>query len=385
MSEPVDIRGIALPHARLEAWKYTDLSRLIARVDNPLALPTEEPATARALLSRSLQASPGPRLVLLDGQYLPELSDPTLNLEAVDETAPPADPALAGLMALTPARHYRLHLRHSPEQPVQLLQLHSEDRSVLSNAQLSIHLDDGVSAELVEEHIGGRQGIAILRQDLHLATGARMRSLRLQHSAAGQFLIAEQDAHIADEAQLHETHVDWGSRLSRLQARRHLEGRHARLDYYALAGLGGEQQIDQQVLVRHASPQAVSRLRARGIVGGRARQIFNGKVLVERGAQGTDSDQLLRNLLLSEQAEVDAKPELEIYADDVRCAHGSTVGRLDDQALFYLRSRGIGMEQARRLLMLSFAAAILGEIADENLRRAVSQPLAEGLSLGVEA
>ncbi len=385
MSGQVDISGITLPHGRLEAWKYTDLSRLIAKVDNPLAAPAANPSAAAALLKGSLQDAAGHRLVLLDGQFLPELSDPDLTLEAIEPDMPAADLPLAGLLEQVPARHYRLHLARSPAQPIRLLMLHSQDHSVLSSVQLSLALDSGVSAELVEEQIGGRQGIALLRQQLQLASGARLRWLRLQHAAPGQFLIAEQDAHQADDAQLHQVHVDWGSRLSRLEARCHLEGRNARLDYHALAGIAGEQQIDQQVLVRHASPQAISRLRARGIVGGRARQIFTGKVLVERGAQGTDSDQLLRNLLLSEQAEVDARPELEIYADDVRCAHGSTVGRLDDQALFYLRSRGIGLDQARRLLMLSFAAAILGEISDEPLRRAVSQPLAEGLRLGVEA
>jgi Fe-S cluster assembly protein SufD len=135
---------------------------------------------------------------------------------------------------------------------------------------------------------------------------------------------------------------------------------------------------DNYTRIVHAAPHCRSRERFKGIVEARARAVFVGKVVVQPGAQKTDSEQHVANLLLSKKAEVNAKPELEIYADDVKCAHGATVGQLDDTALSYLRSRGIGAAEARALLLRAFGGEVLERIALPALRESLAQRLGLG-------
>jgi Fe-S cluster assembly protein SufD len=141
---------------------------------------------------------------------------------------------------------------------------------------------------------------------------------------------------------------------------------------YGVFTAGAGCHVDDHIRIDHAAPETRSDELFRGVIGHRGRGVFNGKVVVRRGAQKTDARQSNDNLLLSEQAEVDTKPELEIYADDVKCSHGSTVGELDEQHLFYLRSRGIAADDARALLTVAFADTALERIADPELRAAVA-------------
>jgi len=146
----------------------------------------------------------------------------------------------------------------------------------------------------------------------------------------------------------------------------------------ALDGLylgGGERLVDNHSLVDHAVPHCTSRQVYKGVLGGASRGVFRGRVIVRPGAQKTDAAQSNPNLLLSDGAEIDTKPQLEIYADDVKCSHGSSIGRLDENALFYLRSRAIGEREARALLTQGFAAAILGALP-EALREALADEFA---------
>ena len=136
---------------------------------------------------------------------------------------------------------------------------------------------------------------------------------------------------------------------------------------------GAEQHIDNHIRVDHRVGPAVSREEYRGILAGRARCVFNGKAIVHEGADGSDAEQSNHNLLLSETAEIDTKPELEIYADDVKCAHGATIGQLDKSALFYLRSRGLNEDEATQLLTRAFAARILTAVPIEATRTYIGQ------------
>ena len=142
----------------------------------------------------------------------------------------------------------------------------------------------------------------------------------------------------------------------------------------------GEQQADTHITVRHASPDCISHQLYKGILAGRAKAVFNGRIIVDQDAQKTDARQSNRNLLLSNNAVVNSNPQLEIFADDVRCTHGSTVGQIDEEAVFYLRSRGIGRDSAVQLLTLAFAGEILERIpvveVRERLERVVVGRLA---------
>ncbi|MGH7928632.1 MAG: SufB/SufD family protein, partial [Candidatus Binatia bacterium] len=137
----------------------------------------------------------------------------------------------------------------------------------------------------------------------------------------------------------------------------------------------GNQHVDNHTEIDHARPRAASRELYKGILRGRARGVFNGKIIVRKAAQKTDARQTNKNLLLSKDAVVNSKPQLEIYADDVKCSHGSTIGQLDRDALFYLRARGIGLDDARSLLSYGFAAEILGRMKIAALRARLEEHL----------
>ena len=175
-------------------------------------------------------------------------------------------------------------------------------------------------------------------------------------------------AELATSAELAAGYFDLGGRLVRNDIAIALHGAHARADLFGLLLAGKDQHVDDHTVIRHAAGETVSSESFRGIIGDRGRGVFNGKVVVERGCQRIDARQSNDNLLLGEHAEIDTKPELEIYANDVKCSHGSTVGELDAEQLFYLRARGLSDLEARSLLTTAFAATIVEQIADEDLR-----------------
>lgn len=144
-----------------------------------------------------------------------------------------------------------------------------------------------------------------------------------------------------------------------------------------LSAIDGKQHVDNFTILDHAKPLGTSREYYKGVLDGQAEGVFSGRIIVREDAQHTDAIQSNKNLLLSDSGKVESKPQLEIYADDVRCTHGATVGQLDEQALFYLQSRGIGRDQARSLLTYAFAADVLGRISDENVRKKLEAVLFE--------
>ena len=380
MSEQIAPSAIRWPTRKQEAWKYTDLAAWSKLMPEAFSL---APAQADQAPRTLWQGDCARRLVWLDGAFQAAWSHGEAP-QASDKADQRTCSALKDLITHSRSESHSLALS-SADKLIHLVFAHAGDQDALSHLSLDIEVPDNSEVTIIEEHVGGRAGLASQQLNLNLGANARVQHVRLQHCAATQMLIAGQHARLANHARLFQTHIEWGGRLSRLHSTLGLEGQGAECHYYALSGLGDRQHVDHQVEVRHEAAHAISRLRARGIVGDSARQVFNGKVYVARGAQKTDSDQLLRNLLLSDKAEVDAKPELEIYADDVRCAHGSTVGRLDDAALFYLRSRGLNRAEARRLLMLSFAERVLREIPDEALRHQTRDAFADHLSLQTPA
>jgi Fe-S cluster assembly protein SufD len=192
--------------------------------------------------------------------------------------------------------------------------------------------------------------------------GSRVRHVRVQREAGAAFhighcaVVLAKDAHYASHA------VALGARLSRLNLDVLQLGEGVEVELDGLALISGRQLADTHSLMDHARPHGRCRQLHKCIVGGAAHGVFNGKILVRPGSQLTDSSQQSRNLLLSDKAHVDTKPQLEIFADDVKCAHGAAVGQLDPEQLFYLRSRGLPETPARNLLTYAFAAEVLDRI-----------------------
>lgn len=217
---------------------------------------------------------------------------------------------------------------------------------------------------------------------IELAPNAHLRLIRTQNADTKAQRITRLKFLMARDARLDAVTVDLGGSFMRHDVEVHLNEPGASATLTGLYAPLGTEHVDNHTWIHHHAPHCQSRESFKGIVNGRARAVFNGKVIVHEGARKTDSETRVANLLLSKTAEVYAKPELEIYNDDVKCAHGATFGQLDPNAIFYLRSRGLDLETARGLLTYTFAHEVLNAITDEGLRSHVRQRFLERLPQG---
>ncbi len=244
----------------------------------------------------------------------------------------------------------------------------------------SVEVARGAQATLIELIHGESVGLSSHDCRIVLREGAQLTHYRLQLCAARRFHLA----HLAVEQQRGSAYrlhaVELGAALSRLDLHVALAEPGADCDLRGLFVLNGRQHVDHQLTIRHLAPRARSRVACRTVLDGRAHAVFNGKVVVARGAEKSDSAQRNNNLLLSSRAEIDSKPELEIYNDDVQCAHGATIGQLDAEQLFYLRSRGVEEALAREMLVGAFITSMVEGIAVPELRRQIEQRVAEKMN-----
>lgn len=262
------------------------------------------------------------------------------------------------------------------DEPLHLLHVAATGDAALCARHL-VCLGDGARATIVEHHVGSGDAAYLddSLTDIVLGEGAVLTWVMLQEAGPRATHIAELRVEQAAGSRLEATSIALGARLSRTGITTRLagEGAQATLDGLYLAD--GRRHVDHHTTIDHAAPGGKSRERFRGIVDGAARAVFNGRVIVRPDAQRSDAAQTNRNLLLSAQAEVDTKPQLEIWADDVQCSHGATVGQLDDAALFYLQSRGIPAATARALLIRAFADEIVAALQPPVIRGYVDQRL----------
>lgn len=208
---------------------------------------------------------------------------------------------------------------------------------------------------------------------IEVAANTRLRLLRVQNTDAQAQRLTQLNILLARDAQLEIVSADLGGRFVRNDLHVHLNEPGAGVHLRSLYAPVGNEHVDNHTWIHHHAPQCQSRVSYRGIINDRARAVVNGKVIVHEGARKTDSETHIANLLLSDTADVYAKPELEIYNDDVKCAHGATFGQLDDAAIFYLRARGLNAETARSLLTYTFAHEVLSAIANDTLRAMVQR------------
>ncbi len=212
-----------------------------------------------------------------------------------------------------------------------------------------------------------------------LAEGAALDVVRIQQRQTEHLNVNRVTAQLARDASFDYSNFDFGGALARNDIIADIAGAGASVNLKGLYLAGGRQHIDNHTRVDHRVGPATSAEDYRGILGGRSRCVFNGKAVVHAGADGTDADQSNHNLLLSANAEIDTKPELEIYADDVKCSHGATVGQLDETALFYLRSRGLDEGQATQILTRAFASTIADQVPIAGCREYLAAAMDEKL------
>jgi len=241
-------------------------------------------------------------------------------------------------------------------------------------------LEANQEATLVLHEIGGdEQSLALHNIEIELAANSALTLYRIQQPGAGASLISRLDARLARDARFTCVGLYAGGALVRNDLNVSLDAPGARAELHGVLAPAGGGHLDVHTRLDHRAPHGTSRETFRCLVPAKAKAIFNGKVIVHADAQKTDSEQHVDSLLLAPGAEVNAKPELQIDADDVKCAHGATCGQLDEDAIYYLRTRGLDLPAARGVLLRTFAHAVLERIAFEPARALAAQVLEQRL------
>ena len=276
----------------------------------------------------------------------------------------------------------RLRVDGDAEETIGVLFVDSaKTAAAVSQSRIDIQVSPAVSARFIEYHVSVGEHAHYTNSVINLTveSGANVDYVRIQERGQKHSQTGRLSATLRKDTRLHHSGLDLGGNLVRNDL--HIDivepGAEAVFDGLYIAGDG--QHIDNHTRVDHRVGPAVSRQEYRGILNGKARCVWNGKAIVHDGADGTDAEQSNHNLLLSSNAEIDAKPELEIYAEDVKCSHGTTVGQLDERALFYLRSRGLDERHATRVLTHAFATEIVGRLPLPDLRDRVTAILEQRL------
>ncbi len=268
----------------------------------------------------------------------------------------------------------------TPDKPVGILFVDNSS-SAVTQTRVLVNAGDNSHVRLVEYSISADSGRQFSNAVVHVnaANSARVDYVRIQDRDREHTGVNRIHAKLDKDAGFQHDSFDLGGALTRNDVVSDLSGTGASVRLNGLYIGSGDQHIDNHTNIIHTVGPSTSKEEYRGILSGHSQCVFNGKVIVSPGADGADSSQSNHNLLLSDGAEIDTKPELEIYADDVKCAHGATVGQLDDTALFYLRSRGLDIDHARQMITHAFAAAMLTDLAVDECREHLSELLNQRL------
>ncbi|WP_227370180.1 Fe-S cluster assembly protein SufD [Halomonas sp. M20] len=399
--------ALGFPTKRDEAWKYTDVRR-ISEGDFALAQNADfSPATA-ATLGLPLDAI---RLSFVDGVFSAKLSDMAdlpagLGVEPLSSAMNTNHEAVGGSLGRLAGVEFspftalntafadegaviRIGSGVVVEKPI-VLQFYSRANAqpVMSHPRVLIEAGARSQATIIEHYVGEAEAANFTNvvSEVLLERGAILSHYILQEGSL-------QDAHVASlhidqgrDSRFTSFNINLGGALVRNDLVADLNAEGAEANYFGLFFAQGRQHVDNHTLVNHNAPHTFSNENYKGILGDRARGVFNGKVIVKRDSQKIEAHQSNANLLLSDRAEIDTKPELEIYADDVKCSHGATTGQLDEEAVFALRTRGIDEQTARGLLTLAFAGEVMDMVAldtvAERVERAVAGKLPERFNLG---
>jgi Fe-S cluster assembly protein SufD len=388
--------GLGLPHRRIEDWKYTDL-RSVLKEALPPALGEAAPVTRQQVDAalEGLAELDAHRIVLVNGTYRAELSDATkarglqvaslasalerpdqATVDGLFQASAPGQEAVTGLNTAFMSDGAVVGIAEGAglAKPVLLVHVRAGSEPKLVTVRNVIHVGAGAQATIIEAHVtlpGAAPGQANVLTQIEVGGSASVLHAKLTLEGAGTTHLASWQAAIGADAVYRVFQLTAGTGLVRNHLAPTFAGEGGRLDF-AGCFLGRDaEHIDTTMVVDHAVPGCTSRELIKGVLAGRARGVFQGKVIVRPNAQKTDGKQMAQALMLSEEAEFDSKPELEIFADDVVCGHGSTAAQLDDDLLFYLRSRGVPLADARALLVESFVGEAFDRIADGRLRAAL--------------
>jgi len=389
---------IGFPTLNDEDWRYTNVAPIAKLPFRPVFKSTAEGFTRETIAQFTFGSLPAIRLVFINGHFAESLS-----------TQPPLPPgitvcSLAHALATQPAlveqqlgRHHQGQENafaalntaffldggfvHVPagqvlETPLHLLFISTgKESGTTSHPRNLLVIGDHAQATVIESYVSTVDGAYVTNAvtEIIAGEGASLEHCKLQDESLSAYHLATIHAHLAKSSNVVAHSFAAGARLSRNSIRTHLAGEGVECVLNGLYLTHGDQLADHHMVVEHAEPHCNSHEYFNGILDGRSRGVFHGRILVRQIAQKTDAKQTNKNLLLSEDAGVDTKPQLEIYADDVKCTHGATIGQLNDDAIFYLRARGIGEDTARRMLIHAFAGEIIERIRHRGTREVLDK------------
>jgi Fe-S cluster assembly protein SufD len=392
------------PTTRDEEWKYTNVSRIERQAFLAIAETAAEIDAASALLGTlAPERETGHWLVFVNGRHAPslsslrplpagvELGSLAQALQQMPEMLEPylsdrtAQTVFGGLNTAFMADGAWLHVPQDTliEEPIHLLFLATQNGAAVYPRNVLV-AEPGARATVIE-HYAGLDDVVYLTNavtQIFTARGAVLEHYKLQQESAQAFHVAGVHAQQQQDSRLESHSISLGALLARNDITTAFGAPGCEVTLNGLYLVGGRQHVDNHTRVEHAAPHGTSHEYYRGGMDGTSRAVFNGKVIVHAGAQKTNAHQANHNLLLSRDAEVDTKPQLEIYADDVQCTHGATVGQIDDEQLFYLQSRGIEAGMAQSLLVHAFAHDVIERIRVESLRRRLEKILFTRLPQG---
>jgi Fe-S cluster assembly protein SufD len=397
-----------LPHPKLEEWRYTNVAP-IAKIPFELASAPSRPVGRDDLESHAFPVFACSVFVFVNGRFAPELSTQSALpggaqvLSLADLRAKGSGPPAAFATLVDPKPHPFAALNTAfcedgalillprggdAGQPIHLVFVSAPTAAPsVVYPRVFVHAEEGSRACLIQDHVtvGNAPGFTNSVTEIHTGADARVDFVLLQREPDHRFHVSNLVARQERSSRLSCHTLSLGGAIVRNDAAVLLadEGAECRLDGLFVGG--GGQLIDNHTLVDHAVPHCQSDERYKGILGGEARGVFRGRVVVRPDAQKTRATQTNQNLLFGARAEVDTKPQLEIYADDVKCSHGSTIGQLDEEALFFLRSRGIDEASARDLLTRAFGSEILEALPAPALGQALDELLLARLRHAHEA
>jgi len=388
----------SVPTTREEEWRFTDLAPLAKLAFRPAdaAMPVSA-ATADVHCLPEAAA----RLVFVDGMFDADLSrvpavaglrmlglrealktHPAMMERHLARLSPPQASVFAALNTafLREAAVLVVEADHAIEAPVHILHLATpREQAHAVYPRTLVLAGRGSRMTFLEDFLALGEGTYFSAPvtEVSLDASAAVSHVRLQREAAEAYQLAHCGVKQGAASRYELVNVAFGARLSRFDLHVAHDGTGCETAIDGLAFIGGRQLADTHSSVDHAHAEGKLRQTYKCVVGGGAHAVFNGKILVREGAQHTDAGQSCRGLLLSDRAHIDAKPQLEIFADDVKCAHGAAIGQLDPEEMFYLRSRGLSAERARNLLTYAFAAEVIERIPVASLRSRLAQTVLE--------
>jgi len=372
------LRTDGLPTRRVEAYHFTDLKALIREVPATLA--------ARAEPGKGVRIDGTAAIRLVNGRLV--ASDPApagVEVGTADADKPLGEAIPDVLAAALAPETAKIRITRDLEQPLHI-SIETEGAAAVSATRADIEVADGVAGTIVLTLSGSDAAHFVnAAVSVRLGAGARVTFVQIDEQGAAVRQIVHTDFRLAADASLRTLTVNRGASLSRADLSARFDGAGAHADFTGLNLIGADQHADISLNVSHAVPDTTSQELFKSVVRGHAKAVFQGKIVVERGAQKTDAKMMAQGLILTEGAQVNHKPELEIFADDVVCGHGATCGELDAESLFYLMSRGIPRAEAESMLIEAFVAELIEPIEAQPVRALLAGLVAQWLGTAARA